>query len=65
MEFEFNGDNAPFLQKKNTELIKVTSDDGKIIYKDLNQSTTIYLGGVAGQLSDGSINNNRINTRLY
>ena len=33
MEFEFNGDNAPFLQTRNDELIKVTSADGKIIYK--------------------------------
>ena len=33
IEFEFNGDNAPFLQTKNSNLIKVTTDDGKIIYK--------------------------------
>lgn len=33
IEFEFNGDNAPFLQTKNSDLIKVTTDDGKIIYK--------------------------------
>lgn len=49
MEFEFNGDNAPFLQKKNTDLIKVTSDDGKIIYKafwntyKLNELNSEYL----------------------
>ena len=49
IEFEFNGDNAPFLQKKNTDLIKVTSDDGKIIYKafwntyKLNELNAEYL----------------------
>lgn len=49
MEFEFNGDNAPFLQKKNANLIKVTSDDGKIIYKafwntyKLNELNSEYL----------------------
>ena len=33
LEFEFNGDNAPFLQNHNEEIIKVTNQDGSYIYK--------------------------------
>lgn len=32
-DYEFNKENAPFLEEQNHELIKVTSDDGNIIYK--------------------------------
>lgn len=33
LEFEFNLDNAPFMQNKNEEIIKVTNQDGSYIYK--------------------------------
>ncbi len=33
IEFEFNVDNAPFLQNKTEELLKVTNNDGTLIYK--------------------------------
>ena len=33
MEFEFEADNAPFLQNETEELIKVTNQDGSLIYK--------------------------------
>ncbi len=33
LEFEFDGDNAPFLQIETDELIKVTNQDGSLIYK--------------------------------
>lgn len=33
IEFEFNLDNAPFLQNNNEDLIKVTNADGTLIYK--------------------------------
>ncbi len=33
LDFEFSIDNAPFLQQENHELIKVTSDDGSLLYK--------------------------------
>ena len=33
IEFEFNVDNAPFLQNKTEELLKVTNQDGTLIYK--------------------------------
>ena len=33
LEFEFNADNAPFLQNVNENIIKVTNQDGSYIYK--------------------------------
>ncbi len=33
IDFEFSEDNAPFLQYENNELIKVTAEDGTLIYK--------------------------------
>ena len=33
IEFEFNGENAPFLQNQTNELIKVVNNDGSLIYK--------------------------------
>ena len=33
IEFEFNGENAPFLQNPTDELIKVVNHDGSLIYK--------------------------------
>ena len=32
MDFEFNADNAPFLQKETEDFIRVTSHDGTLIY---------------------------------
>lgn len=32
-DFEFNGDNAPFLQHLTDDIIKITNDDGSYIYK--------------------------------
>ena len=32
-DFEFNGDNAPFLQNLTDDIIKITNDDGSFIYK--------------------------------
>lgn len=33
LDFEFNADNAPFLQSQSEELIKITNQDGSYIYK--------------------------------
>ena len=33
LEFEFNADNAPFLQSETDKLIKVVNNDGSYIYK--------------------------------
>ncbi len=49
LEFEFNLDNAPFLQNENNDLIKVTSPDGSYIYKsfwntsNLNELQSEYI----------------------
>lgn len=49
IEFEFNIDNAPFLQMENEDLIKVTNADGSLIYKafwntyKLNELETEYV----------------------
>lgn len=49
MEFEFTVDNAPFLQNETEELIKVTNQDGSLIYKafwatyKLNELDTEYI----------------------
>lgn len=32
-EYEFNGDNAPFLQQLSDDVMKITNDDGTYIYK--------------------------------
>ena len=49
LEFEFNADNAPFLQSETDKLIKVTNNDGSFIYKafwntyKLSELATEYL----------------------
>ena len=49
MEFEFTVDNAPFLQTETEEIIKVTNQDGTLIYSafwntyDLNELGTEYM----------------------
>ncbi len=42
MEFEFEADNAPFLQNETEELIKVTNQDGSLIYKAFWNTHKLY-----------------------
>ena len=41
LDFEFNADSAPFLQQENSDLIKITSDDGNLIYKAFWHSSNL------------------------
>ncbi len=42
LDFEFDADNAPFLQSVNNELIKVTNNDGSYIYKAFWNSNNLF-----------------------
>ena len=42
LEFEFDADNAPFLQEENEELIKTINQDGSPIYKSFWNLHKLY-----------------------